>query len=141
MRWKCFTRSKKTNIHDHFEIQSASEGQFRQAGDKEDRRNAFGCTLPFRVIRYARNCRAARRRAPCTRVHVGASCALSVMRLARDHRRYMKAYLSIHDGRAYTKHRLKTARFQNTFDFRFYTKKWRKKKKKKKKYIYIYIYI
>lgn len=30
---------------------------------------AFGCTLPFRVIRYARN--------RCTRVHVGASMCVA----------------------------------------------------------------
>lgn len=68
-----FSRAVKKNIRDHFEIQSASEGQFRQAGDKEDRQNAFGCMLPFRMIRYARNCRApvgvharARGRVVCT---------------------------------------------------------------------------
>lgn len=44
-----------------------------QTGRRQGRRNAFGCTLLFRVIRYARNRRAAaraRRRArACTWVH------------------------------------------------------------------------
>jgi len=31
------------------------QAQFKRTGDKKGRQNAFGCTLPFRVIRYARN--------------------------------------------------------------------------------------
>lgn len=60
-----------------------------KAGDQEERASAFGCALLFHVIRYARNrravIRAARRRArACTWARL---CALTAMRLARDHRR------------------------------------------------------
>lgn len=94
-----FSRAVKKNIHDHFEIQSASEGQFRQAGDKEDRQNAFGCMLPFRMIRYARNCRApvgvharARGRVVCTVRDAPRAWPSSVHESVR---------LCIYDGHAY----------------------------------------
>lgn len=49
------------NVHHYFKFQNTSQTQLRWTNDKKNRRNAFGCTLPFRVIRYARNRRAVTR--------------------------------------------------------------------------------
>lgn len=123
-----FSRAVKKNIHDHFEIQSASEGQFRQAGDKEDRQNAFGCMLPFRMIRYARNCRApvgvharARGRVVCTVRDAPRAWPSSIHESIPIYIYTMATHIAM-------KRRLKIARFQYTFDFRCYKKSEKSKK-------------
>jgi len=61
MKWKWIDVSKLLCTQS-FQV-SKRQAQFKQTGDKKDRQNAFGCTLPFRVIRYARNRTDAARRA------------------------------------------------------------------------------
>jgi len=59
MKWK-WMMCQNFYVRNHFKFQNA---QFKRTGDKKGRQNAFGCTLPFRMIRYARNRPDAARRA------------------------------------------------------------------------------